>query len=150
MNDKKIIDSFTIASGYDFLSNFYRSTIWIDGQSWPTIEHAYQAHKTLDLKERETIRNAKDPAIAKRLGRGVTLRGDWDAVKVDLMRSFVRKKFESPFLADLLAKTGDLELVHTNSWNDRVWGVCRGTGQNLLGKILMEVREEIRAREVDP
>ena len=144
MNDRKIIDSFTIASGYAFLSNFYPSTIWVEGKSYPSVEHAYQAHKTLNEESREIIRNAKDPSIAKRLGRGVEMRPDWDTVKEGLMRDFIRKKFESPFLADQLLKTGDCELVFGNTWNDRVWGVCRGTGSNLLGKILMEVREDLR------
>jgi len=144
MTDRKIIDSFTLASGYAFLSNFHPSTIWVEGKSYPTVEHAYQAHKTLNEESRELIRKAKDPAIAKKLGRGVEMRSDWDSVKEGLMRDFIRKKFESPFLADLLLKTGDAELVHNNSWNDRVWGVCRGAGANLLGKILMEVRQELK------
>lgn len=145
MTDRKIIDSFTLASGYAFLSNFHPSTIWVEGKSYATVEHAYQAHKTLSEESRELIRKAKDPAIAKKLGRGVEMRPDWDTVKEGLMRDFIRKKFESPFLADLLLKTGDAELIHANTWNDRVWGVCRGVGQNLLGKILMEVREELRS-----
>ncbi len=144
MTDKKIIDSFTLASGHAFLSNFYPSTIWVEGKSWPTVEHAYQAYKTLNEESRELIRKSKDPAIAKKLGRGIEMRPDWDAMKEGLMRDFVRKKFESPFLADLLLKTGDAELIHNNTWNDRVWGVCRGSGANLLGKILMEVRQELK------
>ena len=143
MNDRKIIDSFTIASGYAFLSNFYPSTIWIDGKSYPTVEHAYQSHKTLDEGVREVIRNSKNPAEAKKLGRGVVIRPDWEGVKVPLMRRFLTAKFESPFLAHLLLGTGDSLLIHGNSWNDRVWGICRGSGENLLGKILMEIREDL-------
>lgn len=149
MKNKKIINNFTIASGYSFLSNYYPSTIWVDSKSWPTVEHAYQAYKTLDENAREVIRTSKNPAIAKKIGKSVILRSDWDLIKKDLMRDFIRKKFESPFLADLLLKTEDAELIHENSWNDRVWGVCRGEGQNLLGKILMEVREEIRSCKGD-
>jgi ribA/ribD-fused uncharacterized protein len=144
MTDRKIIDSFTLGSGYAFLSNFHPSTIWIGGKSYPSVEHAYQAHKTLNEDSREMIRNAKDPSIAKKLGRGVKMRPDWEVVREGLMRDFIRKKFESPFLADQLLKTGDSELVFGNTWNDRVWGVCRGTGSNLLGKILMEVRQELK------
>jgi len=143
MNDRKIIDSFTIASGYAFLSNFYPSTIWVDGKSYATVEHAYQCHKTLDESTHEVIRNAKDPAVAKKLGRGVVIRSDWNDVKIPLMRSFVKAKFESPFLSHLLIGTDDSILVNGNSWNDRVWGVCRGSGDNLLGKILMEIREDL-------
>ena len=62
----------------------------------------------------------------------------------DKVADFIRKKFESPFLADLLIKTEDSELIFGNTWNDRVWGICRGTGENLLGKILMKVRQELK------
>ena len=139
------IDSFTIGAGYAFLSNFHPSTIVVDGHKYATVEHAYQAHKTLNEGSRELIRSAADPAAAKKLGRGVEMRPDWDAVKVDLMRQFVRKKFESPFLAHALLGTGDANLVYGNTWNDRFWGVCRGAGHNWLGRILMEVRDEIRS-----
>ena len=71
------------------------------------------------------------------------IRQDWHVIKERLMRDFIRKKFESPFLADRLIKTGDAELIYGNTWNDRFWGVCRGTGENWLGKILMDVRKEL-------
>lgn len=77
----------------------------------------------------------------------MSLRGDWEQVKVDLMRTFVRKKFENPFLRPMLLTTGDAELVEGNTWNDTFWGVCRGAGHNWLGKILMEVRDEIRLED---
>lgn len=144
MSTRKIIDSFTLVSGYGFLSNFHTSTVVLDGKKYPSIEHAYQASKTIDEAAREVVRNAKSPGEAKKLGRSLQLRPDWDDVKIDLMRSFVRQKFSSPFLAHELLKTGDAELVYGNTWNDRFWGVCRGTGQNWLGRILMEVRDDIR------
>ena len=144
MSDKKlVIESFTTLAGYAFLSNFYPSTIYVDGKPYKTVEHAYQSYKTLDESSRDLIRRASSPAEAKKLGRALVLRPDWDVVKVDLMRSFIRKKFENPFLEPLLISTGSAELVYGNTWNDRFWGVCRGTGLNWLGKILMEVREEI-------
>jgi hypothetical protein len=143
MSDKKVIDSFTTAAGYGFLSNFHPSTIYVNGKSYPTVEHAIQAHKTLDETSHDLIRRAKTPGEAKKLGRAVILRPDWEEVKVDLMRDFVRKKFENPFLRPLLVATGDAELIEGNTWNDRFWGVCRGSGLNWLGKILMEIRGEI-------
>lgn len=143
MNEKKVIDSFTIGSGYPFLSNFHPSTIWINKKSYSTVEHAYQAHKTLVESSHELIRNCKSPAEAKKLGRSVEMRLDWDQVKVDLMRSFLRLKFESPFLRDQLKQTVGCKLVYGNTWNDRFWGVCRGTGLNWLGILLEEIRDEI-------
>lgn len=148
-NDKKhqksIIDSFT--NEFGFLSNFYEAPIYVDGKSYRSVEHAYQAHKTLDQDSQKLIREAKTPGIAKKLGKSVKLRPDWESVKIDLMRTFVRKKFENPFLRPLLLATDNAELIEGNTWNDREWGVCRGEGKNLLGKILEEIREEIKNEE---
>jgi ribA/ribD-fused uncharacterized protein len=149
MTSKKVIDSFTINSGYPFLSNFHPSTIYVDGKSYKTVEHAYQAHKTLDENVREVIRNSHSPAEAKKLGRTVQLRQDWDEVKIDLMKSFIKKKFENPFLKHQILLTGDAELIYGNTWNDKFWGVCRGSGQNLLGKILVEIREHCKKEIIE-
>jgi len=148
MTDKKIIN-FYASSGHGQLSNFHTSTIVVDGKTYPTVEHAYQAHKTLNEDSRALIRRAKTPAEAKKLGRGVEIRSDWNDVKIDLMRTFTRLKFENPLLRQYLLATGDAELVHGNTWNDRFWGVCRGTGENWLGRILMELREELRKEAKD-
>lgn len=129
------------------LSNFHPATIYIDGKKYASVEHAYQAHKTTNETSHDLIRRAATAAEAKKLGRCVPLRQDWEDVKVPLMRRFLEAKFENPFLRPVLLETGDAELIHDNPWNDRVWGVCRGTGQNLLGKILMEIRAEIRQME---
>lgn len=140
---KKIIDNFTVANGHGFLSNFHPSTFVYEGKTYRTVEHAYQCHKTLDEESRELIRKSRTPAEAKKLGRCLTLRPDWLEVRIPLMRDFIRKKFENPLLMSLLLGTGDAELVHGNVWNDRFWGVCRGTGENWLGVILMDVRKDL-------
>jgi hypothetical protein len=137
-----IIDKFSKESCYDFLSNFYPSTIYIDGVSYSSVEHAYQAHKTLDISSRDIIRSAKTSAEAKKLGRCLMLRPDWENVKLDLMRSFIKQKFENPFLRPRLLETGDVTLV--NTCNDIYFGVRKGVGQNWLGKLLMEERNRIR------
>lgn len=139
---KKIIDSFK--GEHRFLNNFYESSIWYEGKQYRTCEHAYQAHKTTDESIRETIRNAKTPAEAKKLGHTFQVRPDWESVKLPLMRDFLRKKFENPFLRHMLLETDDSNLVYTNTWNDKYWGICRGVGQNWLGKLLEEIREEIK------
>lgn len=139
------IDSFK--NEFGFLSNFYEAPIYINGKRYASVEHAYQAFKTLDESSHNLIREAKTPGIAKKLGRAVSLRKDWDTVKYDLMLTFVRKKFENPFLRPLLLATEGAELIEGNTWNDTIWGVCRGVGQNLLGKILMQVRNECREEE---
>jgi N-glycosidase YbiA len=129
---------------FAFLSNFHNSVIFYGGKKFQTVEHAYQAHKTLIQEEFELIRNAKTPGEAKKLGRKATLRSDWDSVKVSLMKEFLIKKFENPFLSALLLATDDAELIEENYWNDTFWGVCRGHGKNMLGILLVEVREDLK------
>jgi ribA/ribD-fused uncharacterized protein len=147
---KETIDRFI--GMFAFLSNFYTSTIYVDGKSYASVEHAYQAFKTLDPVQHETIRNAKTPGEAKKLGRAIPLRKDWETVKVDLMKDFVHRKFENPFLREMLLATDEADLVEGNHWNDTFWGVCRGVGQNWLGRILMDERASIQealAKEIE-
>lgn len=140
MDGKVIIDSFR--GDFGFLSNFYESSVWVDGLQYRSVEHAYQAAKATDPSAREVIRNAKRPGEAKRLGKAVQLPPDWETRKVEVMRGLLRQKFNNPLLRALLLATGDAELVEGNTWNDTFWGVCRGRGENWLGRLLMEVREE--------
>jgi predicted NAD-dependent protein-ADP-ribosyltransferase YbiA (DUF1768 family) len=80
------------------------------------------------------------------MGRAVTLRHDWEAVKFSYMELGLRLKFQNSDLAEKLIATGDEELVEGNTWGDRVWGVCDGEGENRLGKLLMKIREEIKSK----
>ncbi|HRY15457.1 MAG TPA: NADAR family protein [Candidatus Competibacteraceae bacterium] len=132
-----------------FLSNFQAVEIVYEGKPYPTVEHAFQAAKTLDPGERETVRLAKTPTLAKRLGRRVTLRRDWETVKVAVMRELLRLKFQQPALRERLLATGETRLIEGNKWNDRTWGCVwvktQWVGRNLLGQLLMEVRTEVRA-----
>ena len=139
------IDRFT--GDYDFLSNFHPSPIEVDGVTYPTVEHAFQAAKTSIPEEKQAVAAATTPGSAKRLGRKVQLRPDWEEVKVGIMEDLVRLKFttHADLRAQLLA-TGDAELVEGNNWNDRFWGVCKGSGQNHLGKLLMKIRAELRSK----
>lgn len=149
MSDEKrtIIDSFK--NEFGFLSNFYEASVYIDGKRYRTVEHAYQAMKSDDPTVRELIRNAKTPYDAKKLGKSVQLPSDWDTKKFGIMRELIRQKFDNPFLAPLLLATDDAELVEGNWWGDRVWGVCKGAGENHLGKILMEARSDLRKKARD-
>ena len=138
-----MIDKFN--GEYRWLSNFYPAVILYKGDVFPTSEHAYQAMKTFHPEEYEQIRAASTPGKAKRLGSRVTLRPDWDNVKLGLMLEIVTAKFrEHPELAEKLLATGDEELIEGNTWNDTFWGVCDGKGKNYLGRILMLIREELR------
>jgi len=130
---------------YDFLSNFYPSPIWFEDNHYPTAEHAFQAMKTFNSLDREKILNAPTPGQAKRFGKKVELREDWEAVKTIYMYRIVKKKFSNRGLTYLLLSTGNAVLVEGNEWGDKFWGQSPlGEGYNVLGKILMMVREELR------
>ena len=133
----------------EFLSNFYPSPIYDNnGKEYPTVEHYFQAMKTLDSKKRELIRLAESPGKAKRIGRLVQLREDWEDRKLDIMEKALIQKFQIPELREKLLATGDEELVEGNFWNDIYWGVCKENGENHLGKLLMSIREKIRDGEL--
>lgn len=134
---------------YAFLSNFYPSPFVYDGIEYPTVEHFFQAAKTTDLSKRKEIAAAPTPGQAKRMGRQVKLRPDWEEVKIDVMMKGLRHKFAIPKFREMLLATGDEELTEGNTWHDRAWGRCMcdkcgGQGQNLLGRLLMKLREEIK------
>lgn len=135
------------SGAHAFLSNFYPSPVLYDGQTWPTAEHAFQAAKTTSKAHRHAIRIAPSPGTAKRLGREVPLRPDWDRIKCDVMLEILRSKFRDPALAAALLATGDAELIEGNYWGDEYWGRVNmgdGPGLNRLGELLMQVREEMR------
>jgi ribA/ribD-fused uncharacterized protein len=134
--------------GYRFLSNFYYAPVVFDGEEYRTIEHAYQAAKTLDKSEREMIRNSRTPGRAKTLGKEMaTLRKDWQDIKISIMTDLVNQKFtKHSDLKEKLLATGDAEIQEGNWWGDTFWGVDidTGVGENNLGKILMKVREHLK------
>jgi ribA/ribD-fused uncharacterized protein len=139
------IDSFQ--GQYRFLSNFWPAEVEFEGLTYPTVEHAYQSAKTLDMAERRRIAALATPAEAKHAGEALQpQRADWPDVKFDVMERCVRYKFtHHPDLAEQLLATGDAELIEGNTWGDRIWGVYQGQGDNRLGKILMKVRDELKA-----
>ncbi|EYF00320.1 NADAR family protein [Chondromyces apiculatus] len=131
-------------------SNFAAHPIELQGKRWPTSEHYFQAQKFFDPEEQEKIRVVSSPMIAARMGRDrkKPLRADWEEVKCQVMREALEAKFgQHPDLAQLLLSTGDAKLVeHTE--NDAYWGDGGdGSGKNMLGILLMELRASLRERE---
>jgi ribA/ribD-fused uncharacterized protein len=126
---------------YSFLSNFYNSPIVYKDKVYSTAEHLFQCCKTESEKEREWIRTAHSPAEAKGRGRKVSLRNDWNKIKVNAMRGVLKLKFKQN--KDLLKRLMEIEgeIVEDNEWNDKYWGKCNGVGKNVLGKLLMEIRD---------
>ncbi len=125
---------------YRFLSNFY------EGGPGLTGEHYFQAAKAATPDQHDWVLAAETPGQAKYRGRSVQMREDWEEVKIDVMTDVVRTKFQDPTLRQWLDATGDFELVEGNNWGDTFWGVDNqtGEGENHLGKILMQIREENR------
>jgi ribA/ribD-fused uncharacterized protein len=129
---------------YRFLSNFELGDVIYEGIKYPSSENAYQAAKSLDLEIRNQFVNIS-PNESKKLGQKIDVREDWEEVKYGIMYQIVLDKFSRNYeLGDLLIETGDKYLEETNHWKDKVWGVCDGVGKNWLGKILMDVRTQIK------
>lgn len=137
---------------YYFLSNFSPSKIEYEGYTYLNAEAAFHAQKN-DSSTYKYLMQFQPPNTAKREGRKVKLREDWEEVKVYIMYDIVKAKFtQNENLKAKLLATGDKELVEANTWHDNYWGTCtcmacNGMVQlntNNLGKVLMKVREELR------
>ena len=129
-----------------WLSNFWPALVKLDGQLYPTVEHAYVAAKTTDRIIRSVIQTTASPGEVKRLGRQFDLREDWHDIKLQVMEDLLWQKFQEPELKEKLLATGDEEIIEINTWNDTFWGQCKGKGQNNLGKLLMKIREALRGQ----
>ena len=136
----------------EFLSNFYPSPILVAYHNLvaPTAEHAFQSMKTYDKKEAKRIISAGTPSEAKRIGRSVNLRDNWEDVKIQVMYKVIREKFKkNDKLGNMLVNTHRHTLIEGNTWHDNYWGDCQCEkcinikGKNILGKILMGVRFEM-------
>jgi len=132
---------------FRWLSNFEPSEFWYRGKLYLTSEHAYQAAKATTEEDAEHVRSAASPGIARRRGNKILLRKDWDDVKLGIMKGVLREKFKLPELRKKLLETGNHHLVEGNPWGDTFWGVCSGLGENHLGRILMDLRSELRKEE---
>lgn len=127
---------------YYFLSNFYEAPVTWNGLTYLNNEAAFQSAKT--FSDRECFTNL-DPSSAKKLGRKVQLRSDWENVKDDVMYEICKAKFsQNTELKKRLLSTGNENLEEGNTWGDKIWGTVHGIGENRLGKILMRIREELR------
>lgn len=127
-----------------FLSNFWfvPGGVTLGALSGPTVEHVFQAAKTLDPAEQAAVLAIRSPGAAKRAGSTVTLRPDWEHVKLGVMARLQASKYRDPEMARLLAGTADAYLTEGNHWCDTFWGVCSchthsAEGQNWLGRLLM-------------
>ncbi|MEM7155250.1 MAG: NADAR family protein [Myxococcota bacterium] len=143
----EVIRFYSVADDYGELSNFAQFPIKVGKKTWPTSEHYFQAQKFESERDRADVRKAKTPMEAARRGRDRKrkLRRDWESVKVSVMRTAVEAKFrQHADLRALLLSTGEAKLVEHTA-NDDYWGDGGdGHGKNMLGRILMQVRDALR------
>ena len=144
--NEKVIKEFK--GKYRFLSNFYKSPVSYQKETYPTAEHLFQALKTKDEALKKQIRLASTPGEAKKIGQTIPLRKDWEEIKNKIMYSVIQLKFlQNPELKKALFNTGKDILIEGNYWHDNTWGNCfclkckQIEGKNQLGKILMKVRK---------
>lgn len=143
-------------NNYAEFSNFHKCKIVYEGIEYNNSEAAWQSLKTLNMEERKSF-SGYSGSVAKREGRKVSLRDDWEAVKYNLMIEVCYAKFsQNPEFKSLLLSTGDKELIEdTTGWHDNTWGDCscpkciNKPGQNLLGRALMEVRSRLADSKED-
>ncbi len=147
-----------------WLSNFQVSPIPAFGLLIPTVEHAYQASKAESEIDRVSILEVETPGAAKRLGRKIPVRDDWDQIKPLVMLTLLRRKYTRPDMMEKLLATGDQILIEGNDWGDTFWGCVREkmgsiknmppdhriytykgwVGLNMLGRLTMEVRRDVK------
>ena len=148
----EVINFYSTAGKYGEFSNFAAYPITLQGKIWPTSEHYFQAQKFAGTTHEEEIRRITSPMIAARLGRDRArpLRRDWEQVKDAIMREAVWAKFtQHPALQALLLATGTAQIVEHTA-NDNYWGDGgNGKGRNVLGQILMSVRDELRGSSAE-
>ncbi|MBQ1326813.1 MAG: NADAR family protein [Eubacterium sp.] len=141
-----IIYFYKIIDEFGCFSNFAHYSFIIDGKSWMTSEHYFQAQKFANTQYEEIIRLLDNPMKAAEMGRRreLPLREDWEQVKDEIMRKAVLEKFkQNESIRQILLSTGTNEIVEKTT-NDYYWGCGKdGTGKNMLGIILMEVREQL-------
>lgn len=139
-----MIDHFS--GEYRFLSNFYFPCIVLyKGITFLSSEHAYQTQKTLDPDEQEWLKLSKTPYMVKKRSYTVSIRNDWEYIKIGIMKDVLFSKFYNTKLEDKLIKTYPSILKEGNYWHDNFWGSCncekcKDKGKNVLGKLLMDIR----------
>lgn len=139
---------------YGVFSNLYRREIVFEGETFPTSEHAYQAGKPRKEAVRKWLLDAPSPALLAMAAHGLywwDVQTGWSKTKFDRMRSVLRAKFtQHEDLREILLSTGDARLVESATVDNtvnRLWGEVNGKGKNMLGVLLMELRDQLRAED---
>lgn len=134
---------------YRWLSNFTAVIILVHGKKYPSVEAAYMSGKSDDIKWKDFCADLKNtPGEIKRKSKTIKLISTWDEVKVPLMRHCLEQKFQKEPFRSKLITTGDQFIQEGNNWGDKFWGVDlkTGVGENILGKLIMEIRSQLNAK----
>jgi|SRR3989344_5420216 len=139
----------TFRGKHGFLSNFAACKILYNGIEYPTVEHAYQAVKSLDVNIRKYVANLPTPVDAKKYAHKMQVRDDWPEIKASVMYQLLKLKFSQEIFKNKLLSTKNEIIVEGNTWHDTFWGCCycekhTEKGENKLGKLLMQIRKEIQ------
>ncbi len=140
INMKEIL---SFSGEYAFLSNFYPCTILYEGILYPSTEHAYVAAKTENIIQRKHIAKIAFPGQAKKFGKTLVLRDNWDTIRLSVMMELLIQKFSQEPFDQWLLDTEDAFIEEGNTWGDKFWGTVNGVGENHLGKLIMEIRSEL-------
>ena len=131
-----------------FLSTFAPAPVYVDQIQYPTVAHGLEAARVTSESDRDRIRHCSNPGEMVRLAKALPSRPDWEACKVDVLRTLLKQKFGVPALRTALLNTGDRPLQAHNYWRDQFWGIYEGEGGNWLGRLLMEHRDAIKNEPV--
>jgi ribA/ribD-fused uncharacterized protein len=132
---------------YSWLSNFTPCAIVLDGLTFSSVEHAYMSAKSEDMEWKLTCTDASiKPSKIKKMSRTIALPENWNSKRIEVMRECLNQKFRQEPFKTLLLETGDLYIQEGNYWGDKFWGVdmVSREGENHLGKLIMEIREELK------
>lgn len=153
INTKETQESKLVIRGFfgrnAWLGNSYPVKFRLHGMFWKSVDHYIFACRAIKESDRDAVRNAKTPIEARVISKEIKWRPDWKEADAKNVNEAVEAKFtQNAELGRKLIYTRDIELVHENRWNDKLWGVCDDEGENLLGKLLMEVRDRIEKLEI--
>ena len=131
---------------YRWLSNFAPVKIKLYGLEFQSVEHAYMSAKSDDVEWKKFCSNQNNKAgDVKRQSRNITLKKDWNEIKLEVMANCIKQKFNTEPYRTKLLETGTQHIQEGNRWNDKFWGVCLKTnkGENHLGRLIMDVRSAL-------
>ena len=132
---------------YRWLSNFAPINIRLGNLNYASVEHAYMSMKSADIEWKKKCASTSSPGQIKRLSKTITLCEDWDSIRLSVMESLVRIKFNDPDYKAKLLATGNQNIQEGNYWNDKFFGISlkTGDGENHLGRIIMKIRDELNS-----